>query len=103
MTDTTEKLEREFVFDVQGIPWGEEQHGRAMILCRKMLAALKERDAENERLRVALAFYADGESYAHPMIFKECGCVHDRRGWNTIAVLQDDGDIARAALEGEDD
>ena len=40
-----EELELIFERDVRGIPWGEEQHGRAYTLCKSLLAALRDSEA----------------------------------------------------------
>ena len=77
---------------------------------QNLIRMYHESQADNARLRARLAtmeealkFYAADESYTYPMIFKECGCVHEAKGWHQIKVLEDDGGLARAALAQEKD
>jgi len=57
-------------------------------------------EAENERLRKALEFYADGKNYVRELVTEECGCcsyLSDKK----IGAEGDRGEVARAALEAK--
>ena len=55
-------------------------------------------EAERDRLREALVFYADPETYQDIFVAEDCECCHRREN---PAIEDDNGEVARAALNGE--
>ena len=58
----------------------------------------KAAEAERDRLRKALVFYADPETYQDIFVTEDCECCHRREN---PAIEDDNGEVARAALKGE--
>ena len=118
MTDTPESLERRLkaMDDEDGDSRYITDDDDIWYISGDMLAALKEKDADNERLRDALE-RLDQWSKAYPIdIFPEPDLKDARVGLAQVGITLDQvsasnmrhvikrvGEIARAALEGEKD
>ena len=79
----------------------ESHHGMVdemVYWLQELNQACHDKDAEIERLRAALKFYADPESYdRHVTNIDEHGC-----DYSTRPVVEDDGERARKALGVQD-
>ena len=61
--------------------------------------AVAEIQAENERLRAALRFYAEKEHYNERLVTASCGCCSH---YEDAKIFIDGGSIARAAQPKKD-